>query len=46
MKINMNKWLQDYLAAPEKKGIPILSFPGMQLINHSVEEGTLYGSYR
>lgn len=38
MKINMNKWLQDYLAAPEKKGIPILSFPGMQLINHSVEE--------
>lgn len=38
MKINMNKWLQDYLAAPGKKGIPILSFPGMQLINHSVEE--------
>ena len=38
MKINMDQWLQDYLAAPVKKGIPILSFPGMQLIGSTVEE--------
>lgn len=38
MKINMDQWLQDYLVAPVKKGIPILSFPGMQLIGSTVEE--------
>ncbi len=38
MKINMNQWLNDYLTAPVKKAIPILSFPGKQLINTTVEE--------
>lgn len=38
MKRNMKKWINEYISAPEKKGIPILSFPGMQLIGASVEE--------
>lgn len=38
MEINMNKWLKTYLSAPAKKAIPILSFPGMQLIHTTVEE--------
>ena len=38
MKYNMNQWLQDYLANPAKKPLPILSFPGYQLIGRSVDE--------
>ena len=38
MKRNMKNWIDEYISASEKKGIPILSFPGMQLIGASVEE--------
>lgn len=38
MKYNMKQWVTDYLNAPAKKAIPILSFPGIQLIGHTVEE--------
>lgn len=38
MKRNMNTWLKDYLDAPVKKAMPILSFPGTQLIGHTVDE--------
>lgn len=38
MKYNMKQWVTDYLNAPAKKAIPILSFPGVQLIGHTVEE--------
>ena len=38
MKYNMNQWLDDYLKNPAKKPLPIMSFPGFQLIGHSVEE--------
>ena len=38
MKRNMKQWVTDYINAPVKKGMPILSFPGVQLIGHSVEE--------
>ncbi len=38
MKRNMKKWLKEYLDAPVKKAMPILSFPGVQLIGHTVEE--------
>lgn len=38
MKTNMKQWLQEYLQAPVKKPMPILSFPGAQLIGHTVDE--------
>lgn len=38
MKRNMNQWLTEYTEMNSKKGIPILSFPGMQLIRRSVDE--------
>lgn len=38
MKRNMKQWVTDYINAPAKKGMPILSFPGIQLIGHTVEE--------
>lgn len=38
MKRDMKAWVKEYLDAPVKKGMPILSFPGTQLINHTVEE--------
>lgn len=38
MKRNMKDWLKEYLNAPTKKAIPILSFPGAQLIGHTVDE--------
>ena len=38
MKRNMKEWLHNYINAPIKKGMPILSFPGIQLIGHTVEE--------
>lgn len=36
--MNMKKWLEDYMASPVKKAMPILSFPGVQIIGHTVDE--------
>ena len=38
MKIDMRKWIQDCINAPVKKAMPILSFPGIQLTGHTVDE--------
>ena len=38
MKRNMKKWVEEYLASPQKKAMPILSFPGIQLIGCTVED--------
>ena len=38
MKRNMKAWVADYMANPVKKAMPILSFPGIQLIGCTVEE--------
>ena len=38
MQYNMKEWLDNYLKNPAKKPLPIMSFPGFQLINHTVEE--------
>lgn len=36
--MNTKIWLKEYLDAPTKKAIPILSFPGAGLIGHTVDE--------
>lgn len=36
--MNMNLWLKEYISAPVKKPLPILSFPGATLTGHTVEE--------
>lgn len=38
MAINMKAWMQASINSPKKKAMPILSFPGAQLIGHSVDE--------
>lgn len=38
MKQNMKQWLERYINSPTKKAMPILSFPGVQIIGHTVEE--------
>lgn len=38
MKRNMNHWISEYIQNPVKKAMPILSFPGVQIIGHTVEE--------
>lgn len=38
MKQNMNEWINAYLQGKNKKPMPILSFPGTQLIGKNVEE--------
>lgn len=38
MKRNMKEWLKQCVEAPVKKGMPILSFPGIQLTGHTVDE--------
>lgn len=38
MKLNMREWTKSYLENPKKKPMPILSFPGVQIIGHTVEE--------
>ena len=38
MKRNMKEWMAEYIKAPVKKAMPILSFPGIQIIGHTVEE--------
>lgn len=38
MKRNMKQWAYDYIHAPKKKAMPILSFPGVQIIGHTVDQ--------
>lgn len=38
MKQNMKQWIQEYINGSVKKAMPILSFPGIQITGHSVEE--------
>lgn len=38
MKQNMKEWIAGYISNPVKKAMPILSFPGVQIIGHTVEE--------
>ncbi len=38
MKTNMKQWVKEYIDAPVKKAMPILSFPGVQIIGHTVDE--------
>lgn len=38
MQYNMADWQKEYLEGKRRKALPILSFPGVQLIGHSVEE--------
>ncbi len=38
MKMNMDQWLSDYKSASVKKTMPVLSFPGMQLIGADVDQ--------
>lgn len=38
MNYNMKTWIQEYIQSPKKKAMPILSFPGIQLTGHTVEE--------
>lgn len=38
MKMNMKEWLKNYIDEPAKKAMPILSFPGVQIIGHTVDE--------
>ena len=37
-KQDMKKWLSDMLTSPQKKALPILSFPAVQLLDISVKE--------
>lgn len=36
--MNMKTWIKEYIDAPVKKAMPILSFPGIQIIGHTVDE--------
>lgn len=38
MKQNMREWLEEYVKSSTKKAMPILSFPGVQIIGHTVDE--------
>ena len=38
MKFDMKNWVRECIQSPEKKAMPILSFPGIQLTGHSVDE--------
>lgn len=38
MKRDMKQWVAEYMASPVKKAMPILSFPGIQLIGCTVDE--------
>ena len=38
MKRNMKQWLNEYMNSPVKQAMPLLSFPGVQLIGHTVDE--------
>ncbi len=36
--MNMKQWVRDQIAAPVKKGVPVLSFPSTQLLGITVKE--------
>ena len=36
--MNMKQWVRDQIAAPVKKGVPVLSFPSTQLLGITVRE--------
>ncbi len=36
--MNMKQWVRDQIAAPTKKGVPVLSFPSTQLLGITVKE--------
>lgn len=38
MEFNMKNWIQECIASPKKKAMPILSFPGIQITGHTVDE--------
>lgn len=38
MKYDMKQWAHDCISAKKKKAMPILSFPGIQLTGHTVDE--------
>lgn len=38
MKMNMDQWTQELLAAKVKKALPVLSFPSIQLLNITVRD--------
>lgn len=38
MPKNMKHWVQELIAAPQKKAMPVLSFPSVQLMNITVRE--------
>lgn len=38
MNRNMKQWIQELLAAPVKKPLPLLSFPCVQLMDVTVEQ--------
>lgn len=38
MKRNMKQWITECINNPVKKAMPILSFPGIQIIGHTVED--------
>lgn len=38
MKRDMKQWIQDLVAAPTKKAMPVLSFPGVQLMGITVKD--------
>lgn len=44
MKRNMKQWIADCINARGKKAMPILSFPGIQITGHTVEEMVKDGS--
>ena len=38
MKMNMKQWVADTIAAEKKKGVPVLSFPSIQLMDCTVRD--------
>lgn len=38
MKRNMKQWVADVIAGEKKQAVPVLSFPGIQLVNTTVRE--------
>ncbi len=38
MKRNMKEWITGYISSPVKAAMPILSFPGIQIIGHTVDD--------
>lgn len=38
MKRNMRQWVDELIATPDKKAIPVLSFPAIQLMNITVRD--------